>query len=595
MLRHHWHMTTEPSSYAPAEATDSPGLDVHIQSITVNNVSIPVPQVGITAVVGGNNVGKSTLLREINEHLSHEPHAPTSEYYIVDEVTLHRAGTTEDLRDWLSKNASWVDVPTPGFVKLHANHPMRTDHADFYWKQQSLGRLATFFVHYSVAMARGEMVEPVPQRSDIANPPEHPLHVLQDDAETLSKVNDISQEIFRRPLTLDRLSGTTLLRVGTPSIEAPPVDSVTAEYRNALAALPGLNIQGDGMRSLLGLLLPVITATYPIVLIDEPEAFLHPPQAYQLGKTLATIARERRIQVVLATHDRNLLAGLLSADTEVSVVRLDRDGDNTTPHQLPSMQVKELWTDPVMRYSSVLEGLFHRIVIVAEADPDCRFYAAAIDFLDSKNPLTVPPSEILFVPSGGKDGMAKIVRALRAASVKVVACPDLDILDDGGSVKKLVEAFGGAWDDYSESYAKTIRDLRSAPVDITTGQMLAQVEAMLDGKLDEAWTEQKKEFIKPVMRTRQSAFKNLKRFGMATFSGQAAVEAERLVTKLDSLGICCVREGELERLAPALGVAKGAAWLPAALSTGAQKNEMAQKQVRLILKAGQVEPESLRR
>lgn len=581
-------MTTEPPSHVPADATDSPGLDVYIQSVTVGNVSIALPQVGVTAIVGGNNVGKSTLLREIHESLSREPSAPMSHYYIVGDVTLHRTGTTDDLRYWLGENASWVDDPRPGFVRLHANSPMRPDHADHYWRQQSLGRLAAFFVHYSVALARGAMVEPVPQRPDIAIPPQHPLHVLQDDAETLSKVSEISQEIFRRPLTLDRLSGSSLLRVGTPAVVAPPVDSVTTEYRNALATLPGLNIQGDGMRSLLGLLLPVITATYPIVLIDEPEAFLHPPQAYQLGKTLATITRERRIQVILATHDRNLLAGLLAADTEVSVVRLDREGNNTTAHQLFATQVKQLWTDPVMRYSSVLEGLFHRIVVVAEADPDCRFYAAAIDALDDESPLTVPPSEILFVPSGGKDGMAKIVRALRAASVKVIACPDLDLLDDAASVKKLVEAFGGAWDNYSENYAKAVHDLRAAPVDITSRQMLTQVEAALSGKLDEAWTEDVKKLVRPAMRTRESAFKNLKRFGMATFSGQAAVEAERLVSALDSLGICCVREGELERLAPTLGVAKSAAWLPAALSAGAQKDEKAQKQVKLILKAGQV-------
>jgi len=44
----------------------------------------------------------------------------------------------------------------------------------------------------------------------------------------------------------------------------------------------------------------------------------------------------------------------------------------------------------------------------------------------------------------------------------------------------------------------------------------------------------------------------------------------------------------LERLAPTLGVAKSAAWLPAALRAGAQKDEKAQKQAKLILNAGQV-------
>lgn len=390
------------------------------------------------------------------------------------------------------------------------------------------------------------------------------------------------------PLTLDRLSGQTVLRVGTPDVDAPPVDAVTTEYRGALTKLPALNVQGDGMRSLLGLLLPVITATYPIVLIDEPEAFLHPPQAYQLGKTLATIAQERGIQVVLATHDRNLLAGLLAADTSVSVVRLDREGDTTTAHQLSATEVKGLWTDPVMRYSNVLEGLFHRVVVVAEADPDCRFYAAAIDALDESSALSIPPSEILFIPSGGKDGMAKIVKALGAVSVRVVACPDLDLLDDASKVKKLVEALGGIWTEFQSDYNKAVQDLKATRVEATCGQVLEQIDAALRDVTDQPWTEQTKELIKPATRTRQSEFQKLKRFGVATFSGQAAVHAEALLTKLDALGICCIREGELERLAPTVGVSKGSAWLSTALSIDAQRGEKARKQVQRILDAAQI-------
>lgn len=583
-------MTTEPAASAHStEHTNQPSVDIHLQSASVGDVTITFPRVGVTAIVGGNNVGKSTFLRELNVWLAREPGAPSSHHYVVEGANLQRSGSTDDLDVWLAQNASFVDTPQPGYVRLHANHPIRQDLASHYWRQESLGRLASFFVHYSVALSRGAMVEPVQQRPDIASPPQHPLHVLQDHAEVLEEVNEICQEIFRKPLTLDRLSGSSLLRVGEPEVNAPPVDAVTAEYRNALVTLPGLNNQGDGMRSLLGLLLPVITATYPIVLIDEPEAFLHPPQAYQLGKTLAKIARERRIQVILATHDRSLLAGLLAAETDVSVVRLDRDGDNARAFQLSAMEVKELWTDPVMRYSNVLEGLFHRVVIVAEADPDCRFFAASIDALDEDSPLSVPPSEILFVPSGGKDGMAKIVRALRAASVKVVACPDLDFLDDENTVRKLVEAFGGTWDDYKEEYKKSVHDLRAVPVDVSCAQVLTQIEVALKDRLDDAWTEEMKKLVRPAMRTSQSEFQKLKRFGMATFSGQAAVHASHLVERLDALGICCVREGELERLAPTVGVSKSAAWLPAALSMEAQRGEEAKKQARLILTASQIQ------
>lgn len=564
-------------------------LDLRLKSVSVSGEEIEFPRVGVTAVVGGNNVGKSTLLREVHSWISREPHQPAAaDRYIVEGLTLEREGDDSALEEWLQENADFVtDSRHPGYVHLQATHPLGLRDATHYWKQATLGRLASFFVHYSVALERARMVEPVSQRADIASPPQHPLHVLQDNERTLASVNSVCSDIFRVPLTLDRLSGQTVLRVGDTGIDAPPVDAVTTEYRAALAKLPTLGLQGDGMRSLLGLLLPVITATYPIVLIDEPEAFLHPPQAFQLGKTLAMIARDRGLQVVLATHDRNLLAGLLAPGAPVSVVRLNREGNTTTVHQLVAADVHELWTDPVMRYSNVLEGLFHRVVVVAEADPDCRFYEAAIDALDGTSSLHFAPSEILFLPSGGKDGMAKIVKALRAASVRVVASPDLDILDDVSKIRKLVLAAGGAWTDFGGDYQKAVHDLKEVKVDVTCGEVLTHLTTILAEVTGQPWTEETKRLIKPAVRTRESGFSNLKRHGMSTFSGQGAVYAEILLNNLDQLGICCVREGELERLTPPLGVSKGPAWLPAALQSEAQKGPKAREHVERILLAAQ--------
>lgn len=48
-----------------------------IESITVGSGdAVQLPRAGVVAVVGGNNVGKSTLLRQIYEHLSHGPGQP---------------------------------------------------------------------------------------------------------------------------------------------------------------------------------------------------------------------------------------------------------------------------------------------------------------------------------------------------------------------------------------------------------------------------------------------------------------------------------------------------------------------------------------
>ena len=132
-----------------------------------------------------------------------------------------------------------------------------------------------------------------------------------------------------------------------------------------------------------------------------------------------------------------------------------------------------------------------------------------------------------------------------------------------------------------------MRDFTSMPVDVTCGQVVRQLQLALQGKEDDPWTETVKNSVKPVMRTHKSEMSNLKRFGMASFTGQGAVHAKELIAKLDAIGICCVLEGELERLAPDTGVSKGPAWLPAALESGAHREEKAAAQARRLLKAAQ--------
>ena len=48
-----------------------------------------------------------------------------------------------------------------------------------------------------------------------------------------------------------------------------------------------LDEQGDGFRSYVGVVLSVLLSEGRTILLDEPEAFLHPMQARRLGAWLA--------------------------------------------------------------------------------------------------------------------------------------------------------------------------------------------------------------------------------------------------------------------------------------------------------------------
>ena len=77
-----------------------------------------------------------------------------------------------------------------------------------------------------------------------------------------------------------------------------------------------LDLQGDGYRSFAGVVLAMLTFADRLLLLDEPDAFLHPAQARALGRWLATHAKKISAQVLLATHSADFLWGVISANAK---------------------------------------------------------------------------------------------------------------------------------------------------------------------------------------------------------------------------------------------------------------------------------------
>jgi len=69
-----------------------------------------------------------------------------------------------------------------------------------------------------------------------------------------------------------------------------------------------------------------------LVLFEEPEAFLHPPQQEELGRGLATLAESEDWQVVCSTHSSHFVSR--NMDRIPSIVRLRRSEGVITAHQV---------------------------------------------------------------------------------------------------------------------------------------------------------------------------------------------------------------------------------------------------------------------
>ncbi len=574
---------------------DANKFGVRIASVTLGTerTEVELPAVGVTAVVGANNSGKSTVLRQLQMSLTDPGNLQYDSVHLVGQLRLVKEGTGADFIAWLSKNASYTSPPrsNAGFSRSGASNllPLAAARLWEHGDPNELQSLAPFLVQWSNVQTRFSNLDQVQQRGDVSDAPSHPLHHLQDDAVLFQRLDELFYRIFRESLTLDDLSGSMKLRLGRTSVPVPAPQESQGAYRAALSRLSPLMEQGDGMKSLVGLLLPLVTATYPIVVVDEPEAFLHPPQALALGRALGELASQSRLQVILATHDRNILTGLLVSETPLSVIRLAREGSTTSPAQLSPERLLQLWSDPVLRYSNVLDGLFHRLVILAEAEQDCRFYAAALDAAEERSALDMPPSDVLFLPSNGKEGMSRLVTALRQVAVPIVASPDLDILNDETVLSRLVESLDHDWSNFRTNYrlateqfrrprqAVLARDVRDAVSSVLDQAVATQADRLYDAALSDS--------VLAALRMSESPWRALKDYGDRAFRGQSASAAEGLLNALDEIGLVAVRVGELEGFAPTLGVAKGKGWLPAALEAGAHRDVQAQSHVDRLMAA----------
>lgn len=547
---------------------------------------------GVTVIVGTNNSGKTTLLNDVSAGIEHL--GAMGQWDIGGRLIAPNGlepaceGDLLSLKTWLEKHAAFgagpMGGPELGWWRLGKTFPqLAIDN----WSSSWLG--LNFWYHYFPA---GSATAFESGRSALGAAPQEPLQVLYEKPHLMSRLSDIAMEVFHIPLTLDDESPNFRLCVGTPASPRPNYGEPRQAYREALAQLVPLAHQGHGIRSWMTIILQLIAGTFPIVLADEPEAYLHPPQARALGRHLAALARESDAQVIVATHDRDLLAGLLEDAGSLSVVRLSGTPPRTHAHQLSAERVRELWADPVLRYTNILDGLFYSAVILAEGHRDCTFYQASAEIHDSRARAAQgvgvsSATDLMFAPANGKDSMSKLYEALAAVKVPVVFSPDFDALNPkDATLRNLVAAVGGDWELVRKLQMDALQPLMQAKPR-TVGDVqheLSQAITESQNAASALWDAKTAHKFRQIVRTGSSPSQSLKERGVDCVSGGNRRKLDELLDTLQALAIVPVRVGELERFAPECDQDKRV-WLKEALQARAYTREAAQSHVDRLLSA----------
>ena len=327
------------------------------------------------------------------------------------------------------------------------------------------------------------------------------------------------------------------------------------------------------MRSFAGVLLHTAVGHESILLIDEPEAFLHPPQAKLLGRMLVERKPNHR-QVFVATHSGDVLRGVLDGNAgNVRVVRICRDGNVNAIKELDKDQVKSLWTDPLLRSSNILDGVFHERVVVCESDGDARFFAAVADALYDGPMADERKPDVMFTHCGGKARLPMVVRSLRALDVPVVSVADFDILNDEQPLADLVTAAGGTWELLKPQWNSVKNAIDALKPQLNTVDVKNDIEQIFTSTTTPVFPKDAKKRIEDILK-KTSPWALAKMTGTSFIpSGTPTQEYDKLAAKLCELRIFIVEVGELERFYPAIG-GHGPSWVNVVLTKDLNRDKM---------------------
>lgn len=517
----------------------------------------------IIVFTGANNAGKSQVLRDILTYMNWG-----TPQQIIKGGVLEKNGTYENIKE----NSSTING------RVYYNNIELARESDW-TNSKCLGGFCNAFISHLSTETRLQASNPPQSFNYLTDRPHHPIQMIAFDDKKEEELANLFYQAFGSHIIVNRGAGNLIpIHVGSkPQIEKNE-DRVSISYLKKLSELSLLNNQGDGMRSFSGILLNIFISQHTISLIDEPEAFLHPPQARLLGRMLANNKPNHR-QLFISTHSEDFLKGLLDANNDnIKIIRIDRVKDINNMCILDNSDIKNIWKDPILRYSNILAGLFHSKVVVCEADTDCLFYQAVMDSMHEDTNEISP--DILYTHCGGKNRLKTVVKALNSLNVKTAVIADIDILKGDGDItfKETTDALGINWTSIEGKRRIVLEYIKGQRPQLSLKDVRKDIDSILDSISEEHLPTDAIEKIRRVIKL-STAWSKVKEVGKRFLAGETVKAYNELEAICSSGGLFIVPVGELERFYPEI-VGHGTKWVNEVLEAVDLKNDIGMREAR---------------
>ncbi|GAA5556624.1 hypothetical protein Asch01_01328 [Acinetobacter schindleri] len=470
----------------------------------------------ITVFVGPNNSGKSQILREINQFCINGNN--NSNNKIID--TIEFLGIHEnDVEEAINKirlEPQFNEVIYQDHILVGRNGERQQVHLLHYKNilinsNVHISDFCNHYLRYSTLILNGNnRINLINTQSagNLQDPPHSSFQMLFRDDEKRAQVRRIIYEAFGKYLVIDPTHlGNLSLRLSSKKpdndFEERGIHTEAVEFHKN--AMP-IEYASDGVKAFTGMVTEMVAGDPSILLMDEPEAFLHPSLAFNLGKEVASIMSHSDKRLFVATHSPNFIMGCIQSGAPVNIVRLTYRDGIATSRILPNEDILKLMRNPLLRSVGVLSALFYEFVVVTESDADRAFYQEVNDRLLKFTDKGIP--NCLFLNAQNKQTVKTIIKPLRQLGIPVAGIVDIDILKEGGSV----------WSDF----------LDCASLPEIERQPLAQTRQALKQKFTESGRDMKRDG------------------GIDILTGQDKEALSNLFQKIAEYGLFVVPNGELE-------------------------------------------------
>jgi len=506
----------------------------------------------LTVFVGPNNAGKSQTLREIYRYLTGDhierkvlkdvivKFPETSEKFIellrqfesppINQNEMNQVASGDRIVISRPNLADSTDRQTVNLGSMSAWFKTIPREGDAFLQLRRDGlRFFTVFLDAQTRLALSGQQNAGPLEESPRNHLWHLFENVQDEKRVREECEAAFSEFF---FVIDP-TGMTQYRIRMSTIE--PDESITKGlgiksrefFQNALL----INELGDGVKCYVGMLAAVVALKCKFLFIDDPEAFLHPPVARQLGKSLAKLSNDYGTQLFISTHSSDLLMGCIEESKSCNVVRLTYSpAGHATASQLDNDVLLEWMKKPILRSTDVLDGLFHSSVVVTEGDSDRVVYEEINRrLLNEERGIR----DCEFLRAQNMDTIYKIMSPLNQIGVPVVGIVDIDVL------------YANSETEVKNSHIRKL--MKSTTADVDSQRRISEKADLLYNSL----------------RMDQVVFDEFKEHGLqcANLTDETKLKINNLIADLKSEGIYVVQNGALESWLAHLNIeGRGGEW-----------------------------------